>query len=206
MLASSPTGALHPVSSLYCHRGIGSVLTKHGTDRAPRSIRNRATVIGHTSHMVGVAEAGFVVEALSSFVVCEAGTVLVRVLHGIMAVSLLQDRQKNSFAFSMPLHDRLQLEWDAEVTAELASRQMLGGYSGGFARQGASKCTEAVEQMIDLLETVECPSDSTWQKYRIRKGHDPEERRSSGAFNLEIECVAASDSSESKGATGHEEM
>ena len=135
-----------------------------------------------------------------------AYTVPVSSLGSMMVMLLLQDRLRNKFAYSMPLHERLQLEWDADVTSELASRQMLGGYSGGFARQGASKCTEAVEQMIDLLETVECPSDSTWQKYRIRRGRDETELRSDSFPNLEIECVPVPNSSGIQGAAGHQEM
>lgn len=119
---------------------------------------------------------------------------------------LLQARSKNKYAYSMPLHDRLQLEWDEDVTSELASRQMLGGYSGGFARQGASKCTEAVEQMLDLLENVECPGESPLQTYRIRKGPAAEQRRSSSSFNLEMECMPVPNTSGMQSAAGRQEM
>lgn len=108
----------------------------------------------------------------------------------------------------MPLQYRLPLEWDEGVTSELASRQMLGGYSGGFARQGASKCNEAVEQMLDLLESVECPSDNIWQTYRIRQGDAREEQRRSSSFNLVIDCVPIPDKDNPSGVTtpGHQEI
>lgn len=127
--------------------------------------------------------------------------------HAFTTMAFLQVRKQNMHAYSMPLHDRLQLEWDEGVTSELASRQMLGGYSGGFARQGASKCTEAVEQMLDLLEAVQCPSDSTWQTYRIRKGSSTEEKRTSSSFNLVFDCVSTPNSPPaSRSAPDRQEM
>jgi hypothetical protein len=100
----------------------------------------------------------------------------------------VQMRENRKYAYSLPLYERLPLVWDESVTAELAAREMLGGYSGGYARQGASKCVEVVEQLLDLLEDAPCEQDSLEQQFRLRKGdsHAP-----SGSLDVEVVCEPA---------------
>lgn len=65
-------------------------------------------------------------------------------------------REERRFRFTLPLHERLPITWDDSVLSHLAQHGMVGGYSSGFARQGASKCGEVLEQVFDLFGEVPC--------------------------------------------------
>lgn len=80
----------------------------------------------------------------------------------------LENRQREERRFRfLPLHERLPIAWDAAVLQHLAQHGMVGGYSSGFARQGASKCGEVLEQVFDLFADVPC--DSADSRFRLRR-------------------------------------
>jgi hypothetical protein len=66
-------------------------------------------------------------------------------------------RRRRQYQLALPQHERLPLRWDHQVLAALAQNKLGGGYSAGFARQGAAKCLEVLEQLLDDLALVECP-------------------------------------------------
>lgn len=75
----------------------------------------------------------------------------------LLLMSENKQRRKRQFQLSLPQHERLLLRWDQRVLTALAQSPLTGGYSGAFARHGAAKCLEVLEQALDDLEGVECP-------------------------------------------------
>lgn len=83
-------------------------------------------------------------------------------------------REERRYRFSLPLHERLPIVWDRAVLTHLAQHGMVGGYSSGFARQGASKCGEVLEQVLDLFAEVPCEHvDSRFRLTRPRAPSRP---------------------------------
>ena len=86
-------------------------------------------------------------------------------------------RARKRYQLALPQHERLPLRWDVKVTRALALNKQNGGYSGGFANQGAAKCVEVFEQLLDDLISMECPDNR--YAYRLR---------GTGSTHISIEC------------------
>lgn len=78
-----------------------------------------------------------------------------------------RQREERRYRFGAPLHERLPIAWDHNVLTHLAQHGMVGGYSSGFARQGASKCGEVLEQVFDLFADVPCETPDG--RFRLRR-------------------------------------
>lgn len=86
-----------------------------------------------------------------------------------------RQREERRYRFSAPLHERLPIAWDRAVLTHLAQHGMVGGYSSGFARQGASKCGEVLEQVFDLFAEVPCEHIDS--RFRLRRRRSPSTSR-----------------------------
>lgn len=88
-----------------------------------------------------------------------------------------KQRRKRAFQLSLPRHERLLLSWDKLVTKHLSESELLGGYVSGYAKQGASKCNEAVGQLLSSLSTVDCMGEQFQYRLGVRSN------------KIQVECV-----------------
>ena len=91
-------------------------------------------------------------------------------------------RHRRRYQPALPQYERLLLVWDVKVLAALARDELGGGFSGGFARQGAAKCREVLEQTLDVLADVQCPGEQYAYRLQAAKG---------GGGGVHVACEAA---------------
>jgi hypothetical protein len=97
------------------------------------------------------------------------------------------------YQLALPRHERLRLLWDSSVVEALAESKMGGGYAAGYAKHGASKCLEVLEQLLDTLSETECPHD--FDHYLLSRG------RLTGS--IRVACVSPG---QTLPAVAHDEM
>lgn len=138
-------------------------------------------LIRHIAESQSVASAGVVqVDRVLAFSALTQRDL--EAIFGLLLESQNQQRRRRHYQLALPRHERLLLQWDGAVLAALARDPRAGGYSGAFARHGAAKCLEVLEQALDELEAVQCGDDD--HVYVLRAPAAPRQP-------LRISCKAA---------------